>query len=89
MEFIMKYSGIVAIFVYLFLLLIVVGINKLLKKNKKEEVIQEEVKKTISTKEYNPLNIDDEDALVACLVASIDCRNEYHKNVKIVSVKEI
>ena len=36
-----------------------------------------------------PLNIDDEDATVACLVASIDLRNETKKNVQVLSVREV
>ena len=35
------------------------------------------------------VNLNDEDATVAVLVASIDYRNETHKNVKVISVKEI
>ena len=35
------------------------------------------------------VDINDEDATVAVLVASIDYRNETHKNVKVISVKEI
>ena len=35
------------------------------------------------------VDLNDEDATVAVLVASIDYRNETHKNVKVISVKEI
>ena len=35
------------------------------------------------------VSLDDEDATVAVLIASIDYRNETHKNVKVISVKEI
>ena len=35
-----------------------------------------------------PLNVNDEDALVACLVASIDYRQEIKKNIQVLSVKE-
>lgn len=35
------------------------------------------------------LNLDDEDAVVAALVASIDYRNETKKNIQVVSVKEV
>lgn len=35
-----------------------------------------------------PLNVNDEDALVACLVASIDYRQETKKNIQVLSVKE-
>ena len=36
-----------------------------------------------------PLNINDEDAVVACLVASLDLREETKKNVQVVSVGEV
>lgn len=35
------------------------------------------------------LNLNDEDAVVAALVASIDYRNETNKNIQVVSVKEV
>lgn len=35
------------------------------------------------------LNLDDEDAVVAALVASIDYRNETKKNIQVLSVKEV
>lgn len=35
------------------------------------------------------LNLDDEDATVACLVASIAMREETKKNVQVVSVREV
>ena len=34
-------------------------------------------------------NLDDEDAVVAALVASIDYRNEIKKDIKVISIKEI
>lgn len=34
-------------------------------------------------------DLNDEDAMIATLVASVDLRNETHKNVKVISVKEI
>ena len=36
-----------------------------------------------------PLNINDEDAVIACLVASLDLREETKKNVQVVSVREV
>lgn len=49
-------------------------------------------KKTENVQESNDkvaVDLNDEDAVVAVLVASIDYRNETHKNVKVISVKEI
>ena len=34
-------------------------------------------------------DLNDEDAMIATLVASVDLRNETNKNVKVISVKEI
>jgi Na+-transporting methylmalonyl-CoA/oxaloacetate decarboxylase gamma subunit len=36
-----------------------------------------------------PVNLDDEDAIVATLVASIDFRQQTKKDIKVISVKEI
>ena len=57
------------------------------KKNPKQEEVKEEVVK--ENKVASPLDLDDEDATVACLIAAIECRNETHKNVQVISVKEI
>ena len=48
----------------------------------------EEPKKEVVT-EKKSVNVSDEDAMVAVLVASIDMRNETKKDVKLVSIKEI
>ena len=77
-----NYSGICAIIGYGILF----GLFMLLKPKKKEET-KEEVKPETSI--CSPLDINDEDALVASLVAAIECRNETNKNVRIVSIREI
>ena len=48
----------------------------------------EEPKKEVVA-EKKSVNVSDEDAMVAVLVASIDMRNETKKDVKLVSIKEI
>ena len=78
-------SGIIAIFVYLCLFI-------LLSKLRKKKVV--EVEETVSedkeiARSVTPLDPNDEDALIASLIAAIECRNEYHRNVQIVSVREI
>ena len=70
--------------VLLFIIVLTELISKLVGKEEKEET-QETF---TSTKEALPLNINDEDALVACLIASIDYRNETKKNIQVISVKE-
>ena len=42
-----------------------------------------------SVPEWEGLDTEDEDMVAAVLTAAIDCRNETHKNVRVVSVKEI
>lgn len=85
MDFTPDYSGIIAIFVYLGILIL---ISKF-KRPDKEETQEEEAPVNKSIKEYTPLDLNDEDATVACLVAAIECRNEAHKNVQIKSVRRI
>lgn len=75
LEALNKYSGIIAILVYSMILFVIMKI----KRNKAEE----EENAAVS------LDLNDEDATVACLVAAIECRNETHKNVRIVSVREV
>ena len=77
-----NYSGICAIIGYGILF----GLFMLLKPKKKEET-EEEAKPVKDV--ANPLDINDEDALVASLIAAIECRNETNKNVRIVSIREI
>ena len=61
-------------------------------------VIQKCVKTPAKKEEAAPIpavntavkpDLNDEDAMIATLVASVDLRNETHKNVKVISVKEI
>ncbi|MBR5341359.1 MAG: hypothetical protein IK151_05485 [Erysipelotrichaceae bacterium] len=77
LEALNKYSGIIAILVYSMILFVIMKI----KRNKAEE--EEKEHAAVS------LDLNDEDATVACLVAAIECRNETHKNVRIVSVREV
>lgn len=49
--------------------------------------VGDNVKKEIS--QPAKLDVTDEDAVVATLVASIDYRNEIKKDIKVISVKEI
>lgn len=59
------------------------GVGQLVKKPGKSKKIPQQTEEKVS------VDLKDEDAVVAVLVASIDYRNETHKNVKVVSVKEI
>ncbi len=79
LNLIKNYSGIFALLIYLIILIVIMSINK--RRNKKSI--------TINSKEYKALDLNDENAVVASMIAAIECRNEYHKNVKVVSVREV
>ena len=82
-----KYSGITAIFVYLLLLWLY---TKFIVRKKTERTkAAQEIRETEDTKKNTPLDMNDEDAVVASLVAAIECRNEYQKNVRIISVRKV
>ena len=83
MEFINNYSGIIALFVYGILLFLLMSFTK--KKEVKEET--EEVSTVTAVR--TPLDLNAEDATVACLVAAIECREECHKNVAIRNVRRV
>lgn len=96
-------GGIIAIvaviMVFLVLLLIIVLTeiaSKAISSATKEEVkpVVEPTTTTVSAPTPvravgSPLNINDEDATVAALVASIDYRAETGMNIRVVSVKEV
>ena len=80
MEILSNYSCITALIVYGIILALILSLRK--KKTTDEDTTEE-------VKERLPLDLNDEDATVACLVAAIDCREECHRNVQIVSVRRI
>jgi len=61
---------------------VALAINKVQAKTAKTAASNEQVSSS-------PLDLADEDATVAALIASIECRNETKQNVKVISVKEI
>ena len=83
----------VSILMVFVILLVIIGlteiVGKLLNKTveKTAEPVKEEVKEAV--KAYSPLDENDEDAMVAALVASIDYREQTHMNIKVLSVKEV
>ena len=50
---------------------------------------EEEKETQVSKAETTPLDLNDEDATVACLVASIDYHQEIKKDVKVISVRRV
>lgn len=85
-ELMMKYSGITAIIVYSILLYLLL---KLTARKRKPEEKQLEPAQTERAPQASPLDLQDEDATVAALIASIECHSETGKNVRVVSVREI
>ena len=84
LDIISRYSGIFAIIVYSLLLYLFLKFKPKKKAEKEAEEVTEEKNPSAS-----PLNLDDEDAVVASLIASIEYHNETHKNVRVVSVREV
>lgn len=76
-------TGLIAI-----LILAIIGIAYYYLKPKKKLVETTEITEE-TNKEVAPLDINDEDATVASLVAAIECRNEFKKNVQVISVRRI
>lgn len=78
------------VMVFVVLIVIIILTDLISKLAGKDDNAQEEITstQTLSSAPASPLNINDEDAMVACLVASIDYRNETKKNIQVISVKE-
>ena len=79
-----KYYGLIALAIYIIALIIFLRYEA-----KHEDDEQEEVTTVAPKVSGAPLDTNDEDALVASLVAAIECRNEYKRNVQIVSVRKV
>lgn len=82
----MNYSGLIALVIYIAALIVFLRYEA----NHEDDEEQEEVKETkVQTVAASPLDLNDEDATVASLVAAIECRNEYKKNVQVISVRKV
>lgn len=82
---------IIIVFGMLALLWGIVSLFKFIAPKEKENSKQEENKSVVSApqKAFTMADITDDDMMAAALVATIDYHNETHKNVKVVSIKEI
>ena len=84
----------VSILMVFVILLVVIGltgfVSKLLNTSAMDtsEPVKEEAS-AVASNTYTPLDENDEDAMVAALVASIDYREQTHMNIKVLSVKEV
>ena len=81
-----KYSGIIALILYIIALVIFLRYDA---KHQDDEEAEVEETKTVSTVSASPLDLNDEDATVASLIAAIECRNEFKKNVQVISVRKV
>ncbi|MCI5744915.1 MAG: OadG family protein [Erysipelotrichaceae bacterium] len=78
---------IIVVFLILFIImLLVMGLNSL-----KSKELKKENSSSINDSPQNTsnVNIEDEDMMVAVLIATIDYRNEVKKDVRLVNVKRI
>ena len=84
-ELMKQYSGITALLIYLPLLFAILRLRQIHreKAERKKEAEKEQAEKK------TPLNTEDEDALVASLVASIDYHEKTHQDVRVVSVRKV
>ena len=81
-----KYYGIIALVIYIICLIIFIRYEA---KHDGEEEVEEVKQEVINEVKTSPLDLNDEDATVASLIAAIECRNEYKKNVQVISVRRI
>ena len=77
-------TGILALIFLAIVAAIYLAINKNKPQKQEVETTSDEV-----SREVSPLDVNDEDAVVASLIAAIECRNEYHKNVQVISVRKV
>lgn len=82
----MNYSGLIALVIYIACLIVFLRYEA---KHEDDEVETETIEETKVENSVSPLDLNDEDATVAALVASIECRNEFKKNVKVISVRKV
>ena len=81
--------SILMVFVILLLIIILTElVTKVAGKNKTVEV-QTNTAAVVHSSVSSKLNVNDEDAVVASIVASIDYRNETKKNIQVISIREV
>ncbi len=83
LELMQKYSGITALCIYIPLLILILHIRQLYR----NKMAMQEKEKQMEEKQ--PLNLEDENAVVAALMASIACHEEYKTDVRVISVREV
>lgn len=83
--------AVVSILMVFLILVLIIFLTELVAKAMGNEKEKEET--VVETKAVTPsvehLDLNDEDATVAALVASIDYRNKTKKNIRVVSIREV
>ena len=80
-----NYSGLIAFAIFLVILVIFLRYETLHEET--EDDVVGEMPQVSNT--ACPLDINDEDAVVASLIASIEAHNETNKNVQVISVRKV
>lgn len=80
-----RYYGIIALLILLVVLVIFIKYQS----NKDDIEVLEEEKAVVVKNDKTALDVNDTDALVACLIASIESRNDIKKNVQVISVRRV
>lgn len=81
-----NYSGLFALAIYV---ACVIAYLRYDAKHQDDEQIEEAKENITATINASPLDLNDEDATVASLIAAIECRKEYKKNVRVISVRKV
>lgn len=83
--------AVVSILMVFLILVLIIFLTELVAKAMGNDEEKEET--VVETKDVTPsvehLDLNDEDATVAALVASIDYRNKTKKNIRVVSIREV
>ena len=83
--------AVVSILMVFLILVLIIFLTELVAKAMGNDEEKEET--VVETKAVTPsvdhLDLNDEDATVAALVASIDYRNKTKKNIRVVSIREV
>ena len=83
--------AIIAIIMVFAVLLLIIVLTELVTKLAGKDAPVTETAASAAPVNYavNKLNENDEDATVASLIAAIECRNEFKKNVQVISVRKV
>lgn len=83
--------AVVSILMVFLILVLIIFLTELVAKSMGNDEEKEEtvVETKVVTPSVEHLDLNDEDATVAALVASIDYRNKTKKNIRVVSIREV